>query len=100
MIGIHVPDDFLRRSGQRIGPGTGVFLSRDPPHYAEAADEVDTRYLQPVICEVSVRLPILRVLMARKIQISSLLRRRFRGRTQKGDAGGPQGVAGRIRLSD
>ena len=31
MIGIHVPDDFRRRFGQGIGPGAGVFLSRDPP---------------------------------------------------------------------
>jgi len=42
MIGIHVPDDFLRRFGQGIGPGVGVFGSRDPPHYTETADEVNT----------------------------------------------------------
>src|SRR5471030_294680 len=57
MIGIHVPDDFLRRFGQGIGPGAGVFLGRDPPHYTEAADEVDTRHIKPVIREVGILLP-------------------------------------------
>ena len=79
------------RFGQRIGPGAGVFLSRHPPHHAETADEVNARHLQPVIGEVGVLLPIPGVLVARKIQVASLLRRHFRGSAHQGDSGSPQG---------
>ena len=78
MIRIHVPDDSGSRLGQRIRLGAGVLLRLDPPHHAEAADEINGGHFQPLIGEVGVLLPVFRILIAGKVQVADFRRGHFR----------------------
>ena len=80
------------------GRALPIVLGGDPPHDAEAADEVYARDLQPVVRKVGEVLPELRIFVPREVKLANLRGRRLDRGSNEGHAGGAERIARNVRL--